>query len=152
MTVSGEQQVWIGTSWKMNKTIGEACEYAEGLAATPIPAGVQAFVLPAYTALAAVRDRLAAVPQVLVGAQNAHFAPEGGSTGEVSMRMVKDAGARLVEIGHAERRREFGETDQTAALKTRAALALRGQLERTRRQLEADRSRKTALLTSIFVP
>jgi murein hydrolase activator len=32
---------------------------------------------------------------------------------------------------------------------TRSALALRGQLERTRRQLESDRSRKTSLLTSI---
>jgi triosephosphate isomerase len=114
--------VWIGTSWKMNKTIGEACAYADGLAATGVPAGVQAFVLPPHTALAAVRDRLGPVPGVLLGAQNAHFAEEGASTGEVSMRMVRDAGARLVEIGHAERRREFGETDRTVARKARAAL------------------------------
>jgi triosephosphate isomerase len=121
-TVIGGREVWIGTSWKMTKTLGEACEYADGLAAGGVPAGVQAFVLPAYTALAAVGDRLAAAPGVLVGAQNAHFAAEGASTGEVSMRMVKDAGARLVAIGHAERRREFGETDRTVALKARAAL------------------------------
>lgn len=117
-----ERQTWIGTSWKMNKTLGEARGYADRLAAVGVPAGVQAFVLPAHTALAAVADRLAAVPGVLVGAQNAHFAEEGASTGEVSMRMVRDAGARLVAIGHAERRAEFGETDQTVARKARAAL------------------------------
>lgn len=119
--------VWIGTSWKMNKTIGEALEYVSGLAASALPAGVQPFVLPPHTALAAVRDRLAAAPApgpspILLGAQNAHWAPEGAGTGEISMRMAADAGALLVEIGHSERRTHFGETDETVALKVRAAL------------------------------
>jgi triosephosphate isomerase len=58
----------------------------------------------------------------LLGAQNAHWADEGPWTGEVSMRMVRDAGASLVEIGHSERREHFGETDQLVALKVFAAL------------------------------
>ncbi|SEM17235.1 triose-phosphate isomerase [Nonomuraea pusilla] len=117
--------VWIGTSWKMNKTIAESREYArllaEALARTPLPDEVRPFVLPAHTSLAAVRDQLAGAP-VLLGAQNAHWAEEGAGTGEVSMRMVADAGARLVEMGHSERREQFGETDETVARKARAAV------------------------------
>jgi len=115
--------LWVGTSWKMNKTLAEAAAFVDALAGAEVPAGVQPFVLPAHTALAHVRDRLPAGSPVLLGAQNAHWGPEGAGTGEISMRMAADAGARLVEMGHSERRAEFGETDRTVALKAAAALA-----------------------------
>lgn len=114
--------LWVGTSWKMNKTIGEAVDYATRLAAEPLPAAVQTFILPPHTALAAVRDVLRPYGSILLGAQNAHWAPEGAGTGEISMRMAKDAGASIVEMGHSERREQFGETDTTVARKARAAL------------------------------
>jgi len=114
--------VWIGTSWKMNKTIPEALAYIDELLQTRVPEGVQAFLLPPHTALAAVRDRVPAGHSLMLGAQNAHWAAEGAGTGEVSMRMVQDAGAVLVEIGHSERRQHFGETDATVARKARAAV------------------------------
>ncbi len=116
------QQTWIGTSWKMNKTIAEALAYVEELAAEPIPDGIQPFIIPPHTALAAVREALPADSRVLVGAQNAHWLPEGAGTGEISMRMAADAGATLIEIGHSERRAMFGETDHTVGLKVRAAI------------------------------
>jgi L-erythrulose 1-phosphate isomerase len=116
------EPVWIGTSWKMNKTLAEAGAFVDALASVQIPAGVQPFVLPPHTALAAVRARLAADSPVLLGAQNAHWAPEGAWTGEISMRMAADAGATLVEIGHSERREHFAETDDTVAAKTAAAI------------------------------
>ncbi|GAA1433138.1 L-erythrulose 1-phosphate isomerase [Microlunatus lacustris] len=118
----GRGALWVGTSWKMNKTLAEAAAFVDALAAAEIPAGLQPFVLPAHTALAHVRDRLPAGSPVLLGAQNAHWGPEGAGTGEVSMRMVADAGARIVEMGHSERRASFGETDRTVALKAAAAL------------------------------
>ena len=59
---------------------------------------------------------------VLVGAQNAHWEDAGAWTGEVSVPQVKDAGARLVEIGHSERRTHFNETDATVNLKVRSVL------------------------------
>jgi triosephosphate isomerase len=113
--------IWIGTSWKMNKTLAEARAYATRLVGVDVPRGLQPFVLPPHTALAAVRDCLPADSPVLLGAQNAHWAAEGAGTGEVSMRMVRDAGASLVEMGHSERREQFGETDATVARKARAA-------------------------------
>jgi triosephosphate isomerase len=114
--------VWIGTSWKMTKTLGESRAFARSLAAAPVPEGVQPFVLPAHTSLAAVRDCLPEDSPVLLGVQNAHWAPEGAATGEISMRMAADAGARLVEMGHSERREQFCETDDSVSRKARAAL------------------------------
>ncbi len=115
-------RVWVGTSWKMNKTIDEGLSYIDEVCAATVGPGVQLFVLPAHTALAAVRDRLPRGSRLLLGAQNAHWGPEGAGTGEISMRMAKDAGARIVEMGHSERREHFGETDATVAAKAQAAL------------------------------
>jgi triosephosphate isomerase len=123
MTSPQTRKLWVGTSWKMNKTLAEADCYIDRLIASPIANGIQPFVLPPHTALARVRDRLPADSPVLLGAQNAHWAREGGWTGEISMRMAKDAGATLIEIGHSERRQHFGETDRTVALKAAAAVA-----------------------------
>lgn len=115
--------IWVGTSWKMNKTLAEAAAFIDELCAYAVPAGVQPFVLPAHTALASVRDRLPADSPILLGAQNAHWGPEGEGTGEISMRMAADAGATLIEIGHSERREHFGETDHMVSLKVAAAIA-----------------------------
>jgi L-erythrulose 1-phosphate isomerase len=122
MTPPKTRQLWIGTSWKMNKTLAEAATYIDELLAFPIPSGIQPFVLPPHTVLASVRNRLPADSPVLLGAQNAHWAPEGSWTGEIFMGMAKDAGATLIEIGHSERREHFGETDRTVALKAAAAV------------------------------
>jgi L-erythrulose 1-phosphate isomerase len=123
MTSPKTRPLWVGTSWKMNKTLAEADGFVDELLTFAIPSGIQAFVLPSHTALARVRDHLPANSPILLGAQNAHWAAEGSWTGEISMRMAKDAGATLIEIGHSERREYFGETDRTVALKVAAAIA-----------------------------
>jgi L-erythrulose 1-phosphate isomerase len=115
---------WIGTSWKMNKTRAEARAYAQSLKASHVIAATQArpFVIPPFTAIAdvaAILERSA----VRVGAQNMHWADAGAWTGEISPLMIRDVGATLVELGHSERRTHFGETDETVALKVKAALA-----------------------------
>ncbi|GAB2621683.1 triose-phosphate isomerase [Pseudactinotalea suaedae] len=113
---------WIGTSWKMTKTLAQAREYARVLADVSWPSGVQPFVVPPATAIAAVAEILPPGGPVLVGAQDAHWEDEGAWTGEISVPQVWDAGARLLEIGHSERRAHFGETDERVNLKVRAAL------------------------------
>ena len=122
----GERRLWIGTSWKMNKRLSEARSYARALgdyvSHTGL-SGVQPFIIPSFTALAATRDELGDDSPVLLGAQNAHWEDDGPWTGEVSVLQVKDAGAQLVEIGHSERREHFGETVATTRLKVAAVLA-----------------------------
>lgn len=116
---------WIGTSWKMNKTLEEARSYASGLVTSLSGRGldtVQPFILPAATALAVVAEILTGDKRVLLGAQNAHWEDAGAWTGELSVPQVSDAGAQIVEIGHSERREHFGETDETVRLKVAATL------------------------------
>ncbi|MCM2293268.1 triose-phosphate isomerase [Allorhizobium sp. BGMRC 0089] len=114
---------WIGTSWKMNKTLGEAEAFAEGLKGADICGDprLQPFVIPPFTAARQVKAALAASP-VKVGAQNMHWADQGAWTGEISPPMLTDCGLDLVELGHSERRSHFGETDETVGLKVQAAV------------------------------
>ena len=120
--------LWIGTSWKMTKTLDEARAWSEGLRealggdAAQAPAGVQPFVIPSFTATTTVRGILGEDSPVLLGVQNAHWEDAGAWTGEVSVPQAKDAGAQIVEIGHSERREHFGETVETTRLKVAAAL------------------------------
>jgi triosephosphate isomerase len=108
----------------MTKTISEARSYVQQLNANADwPANVQPFILPPHTLVDVVRSELDPITGMWVGAQNAHWMPNGAYTGEVSMAMIKDAGAILVEIGHSERRTHFHETDETVNLKVRAALS-----------------------------
>ena len=122
----GVDPLWIGTSWKMNKGLADSRQYIRELRAnlgrTGHP-GVQPFVIPSFTALAAVRDELGSDSPVLLGVQNAHWEDQGAWTGEVSVAQAKDAGAQLVEIGHSERRENFNETVETTRLKVAAVLA-----------------------------
>ncbi|WIV51157.1 triose-phosphate isomerase [Marivivens sp. LCG002] len=116
-------QVWIGTSWKMNKTLAEAKVFAEGLLSTDASADtrIQRFVIPPFTLVREVKTMLADTT-VKVGAQNMHWADQGAWTGEVSPLMLKDCQLDIVEIGHSERREFFGETDETVGLKVEAAV------------------------------
>jgi triosephosphate isomerase len=119
--VTDAQRAWIGTSWKMNKTLAEARAFAEGLLGTAAPEGVQRFVIPPFTAVREVKAMLDET-DVKIGAQNMHWSDAGAWTGEVSPVMLKDCGLDIVELGHSERREHFGETDETVGLKTEAAV------------------------------
>jgi triosephosphate isomerase len=115
--------VWVGTSWKMNKTLAEALAYADGLKAAD--AGrherVQRFIIPSYTVVREVKARLAGT-SVKVGAQNMHWEDAGAWTGEVSPPMLTDCNLDMVELGHSERREFFNETDEAVGKKTEAAV------------------------------
>lgn len=115
--------LWIGTSWKMNKTLAEARAFATALSAadTARAPSIQRFVIPPFTAVRDVK-RLLADSSVKVGAQNMHWADRGAWTGEVSPVMLTDCDLDIVELGHSERRDHFGETDETVGLKTEAAV------------------------------
>ncbi|MBZ9880825.1 triose-phosphate isomerase [Mesorhizobium sp. CA10] len=115
------KQIWIGTSWKMNKTLAEARAFAGGLLADPQgDPRIQRFVIPPFTAAREVKAMLEDT-SVKVGAQNMHWADEGAWTGEISPVMLRDCDLDIVELGHSERREHFGETDETVGLKTEAA-------------------------------
>ncbi|GAA1163806.1 triose-phosphate isomerase [Nesterenkonia sandarakina] len=120
---------WIGTSWKMNKTVSEARSYAHDLRSAleqrpELLERVQPFIIPPYTALTTVAQELgpSSTRTVRLGAQNAHWEDSGAWTGEISVPQAADAGATMVEIGHSERREHFGETVETTRLKVASTL------------------------------
>jgi len=112
----------IAGNWKMNKTLSETKAYAEAIKpmlgkhkwcdvvlcvpAVNIPGAVKCF-----------KDT-----RVAIGGENCHYEASGAFTGEVTVDMLKEVGAKYVVIGHSERRQYYNETDITVNKKTHAAL------------------------------
>jgi len=123
------RHVIVAANWKMNTTPADAGELARTIASRTREPGVTRVICPPFVCLAAVRDALAgpdvAAPDgtgVAVGAQNVHHEPAGAYTGEISAGMLADL-ATWVIVGHSERRRDAGETDELIGQKLRAARA-----------------------------
>jgi triosephosphate isomerase len=83
---------------------------------------------------------------IKLGAQNVFWEKEGAYTGEVSPPMLKNTDCQYVIIGHSERRRYFGETDETVNRKLKAAIAAKlnpiiciGETQEQRNKGETDR-------------
>jgi len=113
-------QPLIAGNWKMN---GLAASLAEAHAVAVGAARAKARV--AICPPAVLIHRMAEVLEdsnVIVGAQDAHAEDSGAFTGDVSAEMLADAGARLVILGHSERREGYRETDELVAKKVLAAL------------------------------
>jgi len=103
-------------NWKMNMTRAEAASYARELGeilGERDPDG-ELVLAPPYTALDAARDPRG---RWSIAGQNVASEPAGAYTGEVSARMLSDAGCHYVIVGHSERRRLFGEDGAILARK-----------------------------------
>jgi triosephosphate isomerase (TIM) len=114
----------IAGNFKMFKTVAETVSYVNDLRALITEArfiGVDVVIAPPFTSLAAAAD--AAKGSIVgVAAQNLHWEREGAFTGEISAAMIHSSGARLVIVGHSERRTLFGETNETVNKKAHAAI------------------------------
>jgi triosephosphate isomerase len=116
-------------NWKMNKLSSELEPFFREFAAAlgldkdeTITDRVDILFAVPYLLL----DRAAQLAEpmgIRVAAQNVHSEANGAFTGEVSLGMLKEIGVTATLIGHSERRQYFGETDESVARKTKAALA-----------------------------
>ena len=112
----------LAANWKMFKTTHETLAYVRQLGAMlHRTKGVEIVVAPPATSLVTAAEA-ARNTRIGVAAQNMHFEREGAFTGEVSAAMIKDAGATYVIVGHSERRRMFGDTDEWVNKKIKAAI------------------------------
>jgi len=118
---------FLGVSLKMYLGYQHTLRWAEQVAAIAgahpaVQDGLtDLVVLPSFPALPAVYGVVAGTG-VQVGAQNLSSYDQGALTGEVGAPMLAEIGCRYAEVGHAERRGLFGETDAVVAEKTLAAL------------------------------
>ena len=107
---------FIAGNWKMFKTKAEALAFAEEFKALYQGTDVQTAICAPFTNLEALVEAFKDT-DIMVGAQNVHFADEGAYTGEISVAMLEEIGVDFCIIGHSERRQYFGETDETCNLK-----------------------------------
>ncbi|HKV05796.1 MAG TPA: triose-phosphate isomerase [Candidatus Acidoferrales bacterium] len=112
----------IAGNWKMYKTQAETRAFFEAF--RPLVARSRhcdIVVAPPYTSLIAAAEA-ARGSAIMIAAQNVHGRPDGAFTGEISARMLVEAGCSGVIIGHSERRQYFNDTDETVHRKTKTAL------------------------------
>jgi triosephosphate isomerase len=81
----------------------------------------EVLVAPPFTGLFEA-VKAAAGTSIKIAAQDVFWEEEGAYTGEVSAAMLAGLGVRAAIIGHSERRRYFGETDESVAKKVAATL------------------------------
>lgn len=113
----------IAGNWKMNKTVSEATSLVESLKGLLAEVKDRVIIIcPPFTALYAVKAVIKDT-DILLGAQNVFGEERGAYTGEVSPLMLKELGCSYVIIGHSERRKYFGETDEGINLKMKLSLA-----------------------------
>lgn len=113
----------IAGNWKMNMLREEARSLARGVVERVggLAGKVDIILAPPYTDLSAVWGELRGTG-VMLAAQNVFWEEKGAFTGEVSPGMIADAGCSWVIVGHSERRRILGETDDVVRKKIGAAL------------------------------
>src|SRR4030095_1764187 len=114
---------FIAGNWKMYKTVAETVKYVkEFRALVKDIADVEIVLAPPFTALHAAAEA-ARNSNVVIAAQDTYWEREGAFTREISARMIREAGAEYVIVGHSERRTLFGETDATVNRKAVGAFA-----------------------------
>ncbi|KAK6213274.1 triosephosphate isomerase [Colletotrichum tabaci] len=118
----------IGLSTKMyfplQRTLDFVAAVQTELKALPPHAldNVDLFIIPDFVSIHPVNEALKSSPvPIRLGAQDCHWDDFGAFTGEVSPAVLSETGVTIVEVGHAERRRLFGETDEVVAKKAAAA-------------------------------
>lgn len=116
----------VGVSTKMYFSAAQTKQYVADLLQHLQPDQqlldrVDVFIIPDHVTLVSVIDQLKGT-KILAGAQDSFYEDKGAYTGEVSPAVLSEVGTKIVELGHAERRRIFGETDVEAAKKAAAAV------------------------------
>ena len=112
----------VAGNWKMFKGPAEAGGFCRALREVDLPEDVDVVVAPPFVSLGDAVQALAGT-EIGVFSQNCHWEHDGAFTGEISAPMLRELGVYGAIIGHSERRQWFGETDETVARRTAAALA-----------------------------
>lgn len=110
----------IAGNWKMHG-LSASLDEARAIAGGCTEASPRVAICPPSVLIHRMAEALANT-RVQIGGQDAHWDDSGAFTGDVSAQMLADAGARLVILGHSERRTGYRETDDVVARKVSAAL------------------------------
>ncbi len=117
------RKIVVTGNWKMYKTNDEAVEFVRALIpqVAELPEQIQVQLAVPFTAIQSVSE-VALGSSIIIGAQNMHDVTEGAFTGEIGAKMLREAGARFVLLGHSERRQIFHESSSFINKKVKRAL------------------------------
>jgi triosephosphate isomerase len=122
--MSFPRKKFVAGNFKMNMTSSEVAPYLEVFRQeTEKLNDVDIVIIPPFTAIAKASEILGGAQKIRLGAQNMSPEAKGAYTGEISAPMLRDLFVRYVLVGHSERRRLFGETDELVRRKLVTALA-----------------------------
>lgn len=107
MSQAAPRPLIIG-NWKMYKTIPEAIEFVKKLIPIIASSPSEVYLAVPFTTIHPLSEE-AKGSSLVIGAQNMNDASEGAFTGEIAAKMLTQAGAQFVVLGHSERRRLFHE-------------------------------------------
>jgi len=118
-----ERKPIIAGNWKMNKTINEAVQLVTAIKRELLDEeNVEIVICPPFTCLDSISE-LIGDSSIELGAQDMFWEEKGAYTGNISPLMIKDLKCKYVIIGHSERRKYFGETNETVNKKIKSAQA-----------------------------
>ena len=116
-----ERKLIIAGNWKMNKTVAESLDLANGLVRELKEVKeVDIAICPPFTALSEV-SKAVIDSNIRLGAQNMSQNGYGAHTGEIAAGMLKEFSTKYVILGHSERRQYQRESDELIAAKAKAA-------------------------------
>jgi len=115
----------VAANWKMNGLKAWIVQLEKIISGSRSLAALDLVVCPPATLVAAFAAKAQGTP-IAIGGQDCHAEVAGAYTGDISAEMLRDAGARVVIVGHSERRHYHGETD--AAVRAKASAARRAGL------------------------
>lgn len=122
------RQKIVAANWKLNKTLSEGIALVNFLQSKINEHDeVIKIICPTFALLHPIGTILESNKKFYLGAQNCSAYEKGAFTGEVSANILKSVGCEYVIIGHSERRKLFGETDEMLFQKLK--LALQSQLK-----------------------
>ena len=111
----------VAANWKMNMTRSEAKSLLGELVPMLKDTDTDIIICAPYLTIQTVLDCVEGT-DIHVGAENMYFEDKGAYTGEISPVMLKEAGVTHVILGHSERRKYFGETNEIVNKKIIKAL------------------------------
>ena len=117
------KKMLIAGNWKMNTDIHSTAALIKNIRDGIDDKKLKSEILacPPFTNISAAMA-FADGSAIEIGAQNCYFEPKGAFTGEISTEMISKLGCTHTIVGHSERRKFFGESNETVNRKAVAVL------------------------------
>jgi len=122
MAEAAAKRNFVGGNWKCNKTLGELKDLAKGIQGGMDGMNVDVIVSPSPCYLSEIAG-VCGDSSLMCSSQNVSATGFGAYTGEIAPDQLKDLNIGWTIIGHSERRKYYGESNDVVTTKVTNALS-----------------------------